>query len=288
MFSEEAAMQYGFVIPGGDAKTVIELGVEAEAAGWDGVFIPDCICIDTDLYPHLPAYDPWVLLAGMAVQTKRIRLGTMLTPVSRRRPWKLARETATLDELSNGRVVLPVGLGALDDAGFGNVGEATDRKTRAELLDEGLEILAGLWSGEPFSYSGKHYQVQEMTFLPPPVQRPRIPVWVVGAWPREKSMNRVLRWDGLLPNKINEDGSRGDVTPADIRAMRDYIREHRAQTTPFDIVMEGRTPGDDQTHATVRAFAEAGATWWNEAMWEEPNTPEDVRARIRQGPPRID
>jgi alkanesulfonate monooxygenase SsuD/methylene tetrahydromethanopterin reductase-like flavin-dependent oxidoreductase (luciferase family) len=283
-------MHYGFVIPNGDVKVVVELAVEAEAAGWDGVFIPDCIAIDTEDYPQMPAYDPWVALGAIAARTRRIRMGTMLTPVSRRRPWKLARETATLDYLSNGRLVVPVGLGALDDAGFGKVGEATDRKTRAELLDEGLDILAGLWTGQPFSYSGKHYQIQEMTFLPPPVQTPRIPIWVVGAWPRSKSMQRALRWDGLLPNKINDDDSRGDVTPEDIRAMRDYISEHRTQTTPFDIIMEGRTPGDypAQASATVRAFVEAGITWWNEAMWEAPNSPEDVCARIRQGPPRID
>ncbi|HEY7346775.1 MAG TPA: LLM class flavin-dependent oxidoreductase [Ktedonobacterales bacterium] len=282
-------MQYGFVIPGGDARIVIELAVEAEAAGWDGVFIPDCIYIDSELDPQMPAYDPWAALAAIAVQTQRVRLGTMLTPVSRRRPWKLARETATIDQLSRGRLVLPVGLGALDDAGFGRVGEATDRKTRAELLDEGLEILAGLWSGQPFSYRGKHYHVENLTFLPPPVQSPRIPVWVVGAWPRPKSMQRVLRWDGLLPARMNDDGSFADVIPADLQAMRAYISEHRQQTTPFDVVMEGRTPGDDreQAIAMIRPFAEAGATWWNEAMWMPPNSPEDVRARIRQGPPRI-
>ena len=282
-------MQYGFVIPGGDARVAVALAVEAEAAGWDGVFIPDCIYIDSELDPHMPGYDPWVALAAMAVQTRNVKLGTMLTPVSRRRPWKLARETATIDQLSAGRLVLPVGLGALDDAGFGRVGDATDRKTRAELLDEGLDILAGLWSGEPFSYSGKHYQVQEMQFLPPPIQKPRIPVWVVGAWPRPRSMQRVLRWDGLLPAKLNDDGSFADVTPADIHAMRAYINEHRSQAAPFDIIMEGRTPGDnpERARATVQPFVEAGITWWNEAMWMAPNAPEDIRARIRQGPPRV-
>src|SRR5204863_4018588 len=119
--------------------------------------------------------------------TTRVRIGAVLTPVSRRRPWKLARETVTLDHLSHGRLVLPVGLGALDDGGFGKVGEPTDRKTRAELLDEGLAILTGLWSGQPFSFHGEHYQVEELTFLPPPVQSPRIRIWVVGLWPHERS-----------------------------------------------------------------------------------------------------
>ncbi len=281
-------MQYGFVIPIWDMLIIPELAQEAEEAGWDGVFLPDSIYIDAPGAEMSPGYDPWVMLSAIALRTERIRLGTMLTPISRRRPWKLARETVTLDHLSRGRLILPVGLGALDDRGFGGVGEATDRKTRAELLDEGLDILAGLWSGQTFSFHGKHYQVENLTFLPPPVQSPRIPIWVVGAWPRQKSMQRVLRWDGLLPNKLNADGSFGEVTPADIQAMQAYIDEHRAQTTPFDIVVEGRTPGENHAQAVsqVRQWAEAGATWWLEAMSSAPNGPDDVRARIRQGPPR--
>ncbi|HCJ35572.1 MAG TPA: LLM class flavin-dependent oxidoreductase [Ktedonobacter sp.] len=225
----------------------------------------------------------------MAMRTERVRLGTMLTPVSRRRPWKLAREVATLDQLSKGRMVLPVGLGALDDAGFAKVGEATDRKIRAQMLDEGLAILAGLWSGRPFSYEGEYYHMEEMTFLPPPVQSPRVPIWVVGAWPRKKSMRRVLRWDGLLPNKLNDDGSFAEITPADIGEMKRFIDEQRSETTPFDIIWEGRTPGEDRRKAAeiVRPWAEAGATWWMEAMWTAPNGPDDVRKRVRQGPPRI-
>ncbi len=191
-------------------------------------------------------------------------MGTMLTPLSRRRPWKVARETATLDHLSNGRLVLPVGLGALDDAGFGRVGEATDRKVRAELLDESLDIITGLWSGKPFSYVGKHYKVEEMTFLPAPVQQPRIPIWVVGAWPHMKSMRRVLRYDGLLPAKMDPDGSFAQVTPDDIRVVREFVERERPSTTPFDIIWEGETPGDNpgKAAAIVRPYAEAGATWW--------------------------
>jgi hypothetical protein len=282
-------LRYGFIIPGGEANEIVTMAREAEDAGWDGVFIPDCIAIETPQYPAAPWFDPWVLLSAMAAQTKRAWLGTMLTAVPRRRPWKLARETVTIDRLSNGRLILPVGIGALDDVGFGKVGEPTDRKTRAELLDEGLEILTGLWSGKPFSFKGKHYTLGTMTFLPPPVQTPRIPIWVVGAWPREKSMARVLRYDGLLPTKLDADGAFADVTPDDLRAMKSYIGVRRTATTPFDIVYEGRTPGDDLARAAeiVWPYAEAGATWWMEAMWEAPNTPTDVRARIQQGPPRI-
>jgi len=278
-------LRYGFIIPNGEANEIVTMAREAEDTGWDGVFYWDGIYIES----AGPMFDPWAMLAAIASQTSRVRIGAMLTPVSRRRPWKLARETMTVDRISGGRLVLPVGLGALDDGGFGKVGEPTDRKTRAELLDEGLDIMTGLWSGKPFSYKGKHYTLDEMTFLPPPVQQPRIPIWVVGAWPREKSLARVLRYDGLLPAKLDANGSFADVTPDDLRAMKTYIEERRTATTPFDIVYEGRTPGDDLAKAAeiVRPYAEAGATWWMEAMWEAPNTPADVRKRIQQGPPRI-
>jgi alkanesulfonate monooxygenase SsuD/methylene tetrahydromethanopterin reductase-like flavin-dependent oxidoreductase (luciferase family) len=277
-------VRYGFIVPKGDPRTVADLAREAEEAGWDGVFYWDGICVG-----EIETYDPWVVMAAMAMRTERVRLGAILTPPARRRPWKLARETASLDHLSGGRLVLPVGLGAVDDGGFGKVGEPTDRKTRAELLDESLEILTGLWSGEPFGYEGEHYRLEEMTFRPPPVQRPRIPIWVVGAWPSKKSMNRALRYDGLLAYT-----TRGEVVPEDVRAMRAYVEEHRVgmnlEAVPFDIVWEGQTPGDDPGRAArmVRPFAEAGATWWIESPWLPPNESEDLRRRIRQGPPRAD
>ena len=273
-------MRYGFIVPKGPPRAVAKLAREAEEAGWDGVFYYDAICVG-----KMETYDPWVVMAAMAMKTERVRLGAILTPPARRRPWKLARETMTLDHLSNGRLVLPVGLGALDDGGFSKVGEPTDRRIRAELLDESLEILTGLWSGEPFSYDGKHYRLEEMTFLPPPVQRPRIPIWVVGAWPSKKSMNRALRYDGLLAYT-----TRGEVTPKDIRAIKEYVEESRGADGAFDIVWEGVTPGDDPERAAsvVRPFAEAGATWWIESQWLSPNEPEDLRRRIGQGPPRVE
>ncbi len=273
-------MRYGFIVTKGDPRTVAELAREAEMAGWDGVFYWDGICVG-----EMDTYDPWVVMAAMAMRTERVRLGAILTPPARRRPWKLARETMTLDHLSGGRLFLPVGLGAVEDGGFSKVGEPADRKVRAQLLDESLEILTGLWSGEPFSYEGEHYRLEEMTFLPATVQRPRIPIWVVAAWPSKKSMNRALRYDGLLAYT-----TRGEVAPDDIRAIRDYVEENRARDGTFDIVWEGVTPGDDAERAaeTVRPFAEAGATWWIESMWEPPNEPEDLRRRIEAGPPGVD
>ncbi|HKH78009.1 MAG TPA: LLM class flavin-dependent oxidoreductase [Rubrobacteraceae bacterium] len=278
-------MRYGFIVTNGDPRAIAELAREAEAAGWDGVFYWDGICVG-----GMDTYDPWVVMAAMAMRTERVRLGAILTPPARRRPWKLARETMTLDHLSGGRLVLPVGLGALDDGGFSKVGEPTDRKVRAGRLDEGLEILTGLWSGEPFSYEGEHYRLEEMTFLPPPIQKPRIPIWVVGAWPSERSMRRALRYDGLLAAKAGGTATEPGVKPDDIRAMREYVEENREAAGDYDIVWEGMTPGGDPARAaeTVRPYAEAGATWWIESMWTPPNEPDDLRRRIEAGPPRVE
>ena len=219
-------MQCGFVLPDIDLKNIGNLAREAEQAGWDGIFIPDCISIQTKSVPAFPFFDPWVALGLVAVATSRIRFGTMVTAVPRRRPWKLARETMTLDHLSNGRLILAVGLGAAaDDAGFYKVGEKMDLKSRAELLDEGLEILAGCWSGKPFSFHGKHYQVDDMTLAPPPIQSPRIPVWVVGVWPKTKSVNRALRWDGIIPQKYKPQASEIYMKPEEIAELRAYVKQ---------------------------------------------------------------
>ena len=189
-------MRYGIILTAGDIHEIAAMAAEAEDAGWDGVFYWDGMAIPgAD-----PIYDPWVTLAAIAMRTERVRFGAIVTPPARRRPWKLARETMTLDHLSGGRIVLPVGLGALDDPGFGGVGEPTDRRIRAELLDESLEILTRAWSGAPFSYEGKHYQMAEMAFRPPSLQQPRIPIWVVAIWPRARSVARALRYDGIMPS----------------------------------------------------------------------------------------
>jgi hypothetical protein len=277
-------MKYGFVLPRGDARTAANLAHAAERAGWDGFFV----------WEPVWGIDAWVALTAAAMVTEQIRLGTMLSPLSRMRPWKLAGEAATLDNLSGGRVIISVGLGAID-TGFAAFGEETDRRTRAELLDEGLEIMTGLWRGQPFSYQGEHYHIEPIDFFPPPppVQQPRIPIWVVGAWPRPKSMRRVLKYDGLLPMIFDEDGQPGQAGPAEVREMAAYVAEQRAPGTPFDIVVEGTTPGDVPAEAAVivREWADVGATWWIEAMWGDPAAPADpdpVRRRIEQGPPRID
>jgi alkanesulfonate monooxygenase SsuD/methylene tetrahydromethanopterin reductase-like flavin-dependent oxidoreductase (luciferase family) len=263
----------GFIVTTGDPQTAAELAAEAEAAGWDGVFYWDGVAIG-----DIEIYDPWVVMAAMAMRTERVLLGAIVSPPSRRRPWKLARETMTLDRLSNGRLVLPVGLGALDDAAFGNVGEPTDARTRAEMLDESLAILEGLWSGEPFGFEGRHYRFGPMTFRPTPVQRPRIPIWVVGAWPKERSVRRALRFDGILPQTSD---------PDEIREVAAFVERERSHAGPFDIVVEGTSSLDPgEAAGRVRPLADAGATWWVEADWTG-TTVESLRRRIAAGPPTV-
>ena len=277
-------MNYGFILPGGDARDAAELARVAEEAGWDGFFV----------WERVWGVDAWVSLTAAAMVTDRIKLGTMLTPLSRMRPWKLASETATLDRLSSGRVILAVGLGAID-SGFAAFGEETDRKIRAELLDEGLEILTALWQGQPITYTGKHYQITPTPFraAPPPVQPAGIPIWVVGAWPRERSMRRVVKYDGLLPGVFDPDGSQRSPTPAELVEITAYIAAHRTKEGPFDIVMEGETPGDDPAAAetAIRPWIGTGVTWWLEGMWSQVDAPDGVstvRRRLELGPPRID
>lgn len=269
-------MRFGFIVTTGDPRTAAELAAEVEAAGWDAAFYWDGIAIGSG-----DTYDPWVVMAAMAMRTERVRLGAIVTPPSRRRPWKLARETMTLDRLSGGRLVVPVGLGALDDAAFGNVGEPTEARVRAELLDESLEIMEGLWSGEPFGYEGRHYRFAPMTFRPTPVQRPRIPIWVVGAWPQERSMRRTLRYDGIV-TQVDD--------PAEIRAIAEYVARERdpgATDRPFDIVAQGSTPPDTaRASAEVQPYADAGATWWIDGDWGGA-TVESLRRRIAVGPPAV-
>jgi alkanesulfonate monooxygenase SsuD/methylene tetrahydromethanopterin reductase-like flavin-dependent oxidoreductase (luciferase family) len=275
-------MRFGFVLPFSHPGQVAAAAAAAERAGWDGIYV----------YETIYGWDGWVSLAAAAVATSRIRLGTMLTPLSRRKPWELAGQALSVDHLSGGRVTLSVGLGAVE-TGFDKFGEETDRRRRAELLDEGLDIVTGLWAGQPYTHRGVHYTVEPNDFLPPPppVQRPRIPIWVVGAWPRPKSMARALHYDGVLPNVFGPDGQPGDAGPDAIAEIAAYVAEHRpADAGPYDIVAEGATPADDPVRAaaTARRWADAGATWWVEGLWSAQGAPdeiEQVTRRLAAGPP---
>jgi alkanesulfonate monooxygenase SsuD/methylene tetrahydromethanopterin reductase-like flavin-dependent oxidoreductase (luciferase family) len=281
-------MKYGCIVHGGNIWTLIELAQEVEAAGWDGVFIADSIYWGED---------PYITLAAIALNTMTVRMGTMSTPVTRYRPWDLAMEVASIDHLAQGRMILPIGLGAVD-TGFAKVGEATDRKVRAQRTDEGLEIIAGLWRRKVFNYAGQHYQLKNVKFGVKPVQTPRVPIWVVGAWPHEKSIQRALKYDGIVFAKMDAKGKFAETQPDDIRAFQAYAGKHRkqpAKSASFDIVIEGMTDIEDRAKASaaVRPFADVGVTWWIESMWQHPifqqmSTVEGLRQRIRQGPPRED
>jgi len=269
-------MRHGIVVNAGTARNLADLARRAEDAGWDGVFTYDCIAIgDADMY------DPWAILAAMAMTTSTVRLGAMVFAPTRRRPWKVAREAMTIDHLSGGRLVVPVGLGAMEDQGFGNVGETTDLHERAAMLDEHLAILDGLWSGEPFGFEGAHHRFGPMTFRPRPIQMPRIPIWVVAVPTGERSLARALRWDGLILQTSDP------VEIADIAARVRSVRPRLGGTDPFEIVAQGSTPTDrDAARAIVQPIADAGATWWIEADWASV-TLDDLRARIDAGPPRV-
>jgi alkanesulfonate monooxygenase SsuD/methylene tetrahydromethanopterin reductase-like flavin-dependent oxidoreductase (luciferase family) len=262
-----------------DVRVVADLAREAENAGWDGFFLWDHIGAAWGV----PIADPWIELAAMAMVTRRIKLGPLVTPLPRRRPAKLAREAVTLDHLTDGRLILGVGIGSDSGAEFSTFGESPDDTLHAAMLDEGLDVLMGLWSGEPFSYAGTHYTIRDAKFEPRPVQQPRIPIWVAGVWPHKKPFRRAARWDGVCPLH-----TAGQPTPAHIRELVAYMRAQRGDDTPFDVVVGGKSfeQAPDQRAQTLRAYAEAGATWWLESFdWNNPV--DQARAVIRQGPPRL-
>jgi alkanesulfonate monooxygenase SsuD/methylene tetrahydromethanopterin reductase-like flavin-dependent oxidoreductase (luciferase family) len=265
-------MKFGFVVPWGDADDIGDLAAAAEESGWDGVFV----------WEPVWGVDAWIALALAAVRTTKVRLGTMLTPPSRRRPWSLAGQVATVDRLSSGRVTLSVGLGAVD-SGFDAFGEECDRRTRAELMDESLEIMCGLWAGQPFRYAGTHYTVEPTEFptIGHTVQTPRVPIWCVGALGRRRSMERALRWDGIIPQVV-DDGDARQPNLAEVAELRSDVRRDRGDDD-FDIVIEGST-----AEHSPAAYAEAGATWWIESMWDAIGEHSPVTAaydRLRLGPP---
>ncbi|HEX5403874.1 MAG TPA: LLM class flavin-dependent oxidoreductase [Pseudonocardiaceae bacterium] len=273
------AMRYGVVLPGGTATQQLEHARLAERAGWDGVFV----------WEAAYGVDAWTLLAGMATVTERVLLGTMLTPVPWRRPWKVASQVATLDQLSGGRAVLAVGVGAVDTS-LPDTGEVTDLRERASMMDEGIDLIRTLWSGGS-SYQGKHYRYESTRDEFAQVValgRDTIPIWVVGVWPRPKSMRRVLRCDGVIP-QFNLDRPH---TPDDVREVRAWLAEHDGRAD-VDVVVDGETPTGDKpaAQAQVAPWAEAGATWWLETRWEMPHHStermDDIRARIEAGPPRV-
>ena len=266
-----------------DIRALAELAHEAEENGWDGFFLWDHLQTE----PNGPTADPWVALTAIAMRTKRIRFGALVTPLPRRRPWKFARETATLDQLSGGRLVVGVGIGSDHWREYSAFGEPMEDKTHGAMLDEALDVVTGLWSGEPFNYEGRYYTVHDAHFLPTPKQQPHIPIWVAAVWPHKTPLRRAARWDGVFP--IHWDDS--PMQPDEVREMATYIRAQRAAsgaTSPFDIVLAGGMGNlsRDEAVEALRGYAEAGVTWWQEGFLQGDQI-EDVRACIQQGPPRL-
>jgi hypothetical protein len=276
------AMKFGLALPYNVAQLVPQLAQLAEKTGWDGFFLGDAIWLE----------DPLIALSAAAMVTSRIRLGPLVIPVPLRRPWKIASESVALDRLSNGRLTLGLGVGAVWMGWHGFPDEVTGTRARAEMLDETIDILTLLFQGKPFDFDGQHYHLKltaldEVYYPPRPVQQPRIPLWVPGLWPRKKSMQRILRCDGVLPEKPSVNGQPQAVTPADIRDITAYVEANRTLTTPFDIVVIGKTRDMDNARqsAEVMRWAEAGATWWIEDLFGD--SQEAVGDHIRQGPPML-
>ncbi len=282
----------------GSATQVVDMAVAAEENGWDGFFSWDGISL---MAMGVEVFDPWAVLAAAAVRTERIALGAMVFALPRRKPWEVVRQALTVDHLSRGRLVLPVGLGVLDDGGFSAVPDQPQAlRARAELLDDSIAYLDRAWTGEPFAFDGTHVHTGEMQFLPRPVERPvvghHVPVWPVGVWdadrPPLRSLDRTLRADGIV---LQLRGDRGfDVpTPDDVTALVSWLTARRAElgldaARPFDVVVQGELPSDRAAAADLLAgLADAGATWWVESRWNpETATPESLVDAIHQGPPR--
>ena len=258
-------MRFGLLVPlfgaYADARVLAALAHEAETAGWEGFFLWDHVFTE---WPD-QVVDPWVALTAIALSTEQIRFGTLVTPLPRRRPWKLARETVSLDHVSNGRLTLGVGLGEYIQE-FDYLDEPGDLKVRAAMLDEGLEVLTGLWQGRLFSYPGEYYRIREALLMPTPVQQPRIPIWVAGQWPKKAPFRRAARWDGVFP--LNHEDYMNDLSPEQFRHILSYIREHRSAAAPFDLVLKRNNLAKDrgEDRAAVAAYEKAGVTWWVEGI----------------------
>lgn len=260
-----------------EPRLLAELAKEAEDAGWDGFFLWDHIGAD---WP-LPVADPWIALAAMAMTTRRIKLGPLVTPLPRRRPWKLARETATLDHLSHGRLILGVGIGSDRAHEYSCFAETTDDGQHGAMLDEGLEVLTRLWSGESCHFEGNYYRVHEARFLPTPVQSPRIPIWVAEMWPHTRPLRRAARFDGVVP--MAEDRT---LSPQEIGRIVATIQKYRSSASPFDVAFGSPDLEEKQVRELLPAYAQAGVTWWLECFSWSHALPE-VRKRIGQGPPML-
>ena len=259
-----------------DPQLTAQVARDAEAAGWDAVWVWDHVQRDAGV----PYADPWILLTVIALATERVRLGPMVTPLPRRRPWLVAREAVTLDILSGGRFTLGLGNGSpLRE--FTAFGEEPDLRVRAAKLDEGLAIIEGLFTEKPFSFAGEHYHLEDVEFLPGPLQKPRMPIWLATTWPVRAPFRRAARFDGTWPLKRAADERAAAGLPPGLGPGPD--------APPYDILVAGITPADDPVRAAAitQPLAEAGATWWTERINTERGDITAMRRRIDAGPPRF-
>jgi alkanesulfonate monooxygenase SsuD/methylene tetrahydromethanopterin reductase-like flavin-dependent oxidoreductase (luciferase family) len=269
----------------GDPGLLVELGSMAEKSGWDGVFIWDHVAYRE---PGWPVADPQVAVAALAATTRHVRVGVLMVALPRRRPWKVARELASLDVLSGGRATFGAGLGSQALEEYEAFGEQGDAKARAERLDEALEVVVGLWSGAPFTYQGKYYTVTKGQFLPRPMQQPRIPVWIAGRWPARRPFARAARWDGVFPTHVDV-GPAQTMSPVQLEDIVTYtLSQRNPSADPFDVILEGHTDaaGSSSQARRIADYEDVGLTWWIEKLGWFRGSVDDMRQRIQAGPPR--
>ena len=258
----------------------VDLAVAAEDAGWDGFFIWDHIWAFWE--GTMGCVDPWIVMAAVAAKTDELKIGPMVTPIPRRRPSKLARETVTLDTISNGRLILGVGLGGSRELSLMN--EETNPKILAEMAEEHLEILMGLWSGEEFNYDGKYYKIDTVKFQPTPIQKPRIRVWGAGTWPKKGPFRRAAKLDGVIPLSMDY---REPLTPHDFRDMNTYMRKH-GMSAPYDVVeISFDATKSNEKKRRIIDFQDAGVNWWLELVSDWNGGYEKIRDIITQCPTQI-
>jgi alkanesulfonate monooxygenase SsuD/methylene tetrahydromethanopterin reductase-like flavin-dependent oxidoreductase (luciferase family) len=260
----------------GDVNVIAQLAREAEDAGWDAVFISDHVNWK-DMGFHV---DPWIALGLIADRTERVLIGTAVTPIARRRPTKLAREILTLHQLSGGRFIFGAGSGIWASE-YDDLGDASELKVRAEMLDEGLELLQKTWVGNDFSHHGKHYQAKGQTFCPGGA---KIPIWVGASWPKRKPFLRAARFDGVMA--MNNDFTK-PLSVAHVVEIKQFIDQERDDDKPFDIAVGLNTTEDAASDVDrAQAYEAAGADWWQEGVFPYAKNIDLLRAIIRRGPPR--
>ncbi|MDQ3107600.1 MAG: LLM class flavin-dependent oxidoreductase [Actinomycetota bacterium] len=250
-----------------DPRAMVDLAVAADGTGWDGLFLWDHLLRPPDEPSEIA--DVWVLLSAIALSTNRLRLGPMVTPITRRRPQKLARESVTLDHLSAGRLTLGLGLGVDHGGELSRFAEVTDARARGDRLDEGADLLGRLWSGDLVEHRGPAFIADGVRFLPRPMQLPSIPIWMAARGDATRPVRRAARFDGLFPIEVDADG---------LARMVDVIVAERGSIDDFDIAVLAH-PGVD-----LPAMAERGATW---AMWSflPGESVAEILPFIEAGPP---